>query len=473
MALTQSQEEILKKIIEAFQNGKRLSDLPMAKGTNPYDLYVEVLDIDGESKKAKLADMLPYMEDQVAYGIEFDTTVSSPECTRIGNISLHRTLPVQSRMRGCLLDDDGKVVEYLDPTDWRSNIRGGSRGQVMVEIPEHYRRFVTDGTKRRVMLSEYPLPGYHKVPLCYISAYEAALERSTRKLCSVVNTAADYRGGINDAGYDNTGGSQLGRPVAGHPIDTLRTYARNRNPESVEWNIYTNGMHKTLTWLFVVEYATFNSQAAYNAQLTAEGYRQGGLGMGVCDLNYDNCTALNKNQPVIPCGFTDMLGNRSGVVSYTMPAEYGADKAVGVPRYRGIENPFGHCRKFIDGIIVRAHTTDNINVFVCDDPARFNSTDTSGYSHVANVGNVTGTSFIREIFFGETGELIPKVTGGSSSTYFCDYFDKSAAAGTYCVAVGDGCTGWAGAGLFKQDHSHGPDYSTQSLVTRLCFIPNN
>lgn len=195
--------------------------------------------------------------------------------------------------------------------------------------------------------------------------------------------------------------------------------------------------------------------------------------MGVSDLDYDRCTALNKNQPVIPCGFTDILGNRSGVVSYTMPAEYGADKAVGVPRYRGIENPFGHCRKFIDGIIVRAHTTDNINVFVCDDPARFNSTDTSGYSHVANVGNVTGTSFIREIFFGETGELIPKVTGGSSSTYFCDYFDKSAAAGTYCVAVGDGCTGWAGAGLFKQDHSHGPDYSTQSLVTRLCFIPNN
>lgn len=426
------------------------------------------------------AELLPMSEEQAAYGIEFDTAVSSPECTRIGNMSLHRTLPVQSRMRGCLLDDDGKVVEYLYPTDWRSNIRDGSRGQVMVEIPMHYRRFITDGTKRRVMLSEYPLPGYHQVPLCYVSAYEAALEWSTRKLCSVVNTAADYRGGINDAGYDNTGGSQLGRPVAGHPINTLRTYARNRKPESVEWNIYTNGMHKTLTWLFVVEYATLNSQAAYNAQLTAEGYRQGGLGMGVVDLDYKKWEALNKNQPVIPCGFTDTLGNRSGVVNYAMPAEFGEEKSVGVPRYRGIENPFGHCREFIDGIIIRAHSTDNINVFVCDDPARFNSTDTSGYSHVANVGNVVGNvsgdnkeRFIREIFFGETGELTPKKTEGGTSIYFCDLFNKPSGEGIFCAIVGDGCSSWGSAGLFMQDYSHPLEYTTPNVGSRLCFIPNN
>lgn len=196
MAFTTQQEDVLKQLIEAFQNGKRLSDLPNVKGTNPYDLYVEVLDIDGESKKAALAALLPYLEEQCAYGIEFDTTVSSPACTRIGNSDLHRKLPIQSRMRGCLLNDDGKVVEYLNPMDWTGHQREGGRGQVMVEIPMHYRRFETDGTKRRVLLSEFPLPGYHCVPTAYVSAYEAAMQRSTGKLASVVNLSADYRGGF-------------------------------------------------------------------------------------------------------------------------------------------------------------------------------------------------------------------------------------------------------------------------------------
>lgn len=172
MALTSDEESKVKQIITAFENGKRLSDLPEATGTNPFGMYTEVLDTDGESKKAALASMLPYLEEQCAYGIEFDTAVSSPACTRIGSSGLHKRLPVHSRMRGVLLDDDGNVVEYLDPQDWTGNVRDGSRGQVMVEIPMHYRRFETDGTKRRVKLSEYPLPGYHCVPTAYVSAYE-------------------------------------------------------------------------------------------------------------------------------------------------------------------------------------------------------------------------------------------------------------------------------------------------------------
>ena len=59
MALSAQEEEVIKQIIEAFQNGKRLSDLPNVSGTNPYNLFVEVLDEDGESKKAALASLLP------------------------------------------------------------------------------------------------------------------------------------------------------------------------------------------------------------------------------------------------------------------------------------------------------------------------------------------------------------------------------------------------------------------------------
>ena len=44
MALTTQQEEILVQIIEAYQNGKRLQDLPEVQGTNPFNLITEVLD---------------------------------------------------------------------------------------------------------------------------------------------------------------------------------------------------------------------------------------------------------------------------------------------------------------------------------------------------------------------------------------------------------------------------------------------
>ena len=272
MALSAQEEQIIKEIIEAFQNGKRLSDLPNVSGTNPYNLFVEVLDEDGESKKAALASLLPYVEEDTSYGIQFDTTVSSPSCTRVGNVALHKTLPIQSRMRGCLLDDNGKVVEYLDPRDWTGQLRDGSRGQVMVEIPMHYRKCETAGTKRTVRISEHPLPGYAQVPQMYISAYEAVIERSTGKLCSVVNMGTDYRGGNNNAEYDGTYRTFLGRPVTQTSRTGFRNAARERNTETKEWNCYLYQAHKTLFWLFAVEYATLNSQAAYNAELTAEGY---------------------------------------------------------------------------------------------------------------------------------------------------------------------------------------------------------
>ena len=315
--MTSEEESKLREIIEAFENGKRLSDLPNVSGTNPFDLLCEVLDTDGESKKAALASLIPYVEEQCSYGIQFDTTVSTPTCTRIGNTDLHKSVPIQSRMKGCLLDDNGQVVEYLDPRDWTGQVRDGSRGQVMVEIPLHYRKFETDGTIRRVRISEQPLPGYHQVPQMYISAYEAVLDRTNLKLCSIVNMAEQYRGGNNNAEYDGTYRTFLGRPATQISRTNFRNYARKRNNSATaEWNCMTYDAQKTLYWLFAVEYATLNTQAAFNAELTAEGYRQGGLGAGVTtwDGTWSN---FNGYYPFVPCGHTDTLGNGTGTVQYT------------------------------------------------------------------------------------------------------------------------------------------------------------
>src|SRR5680860_1250997 len=139
------------------------------------------------------------------YGIEYDSTIAAPEVTRVGKMSLHASLPVQSLMKRCLLLDDGTVNYYLDAANSNSkapdasipSILDGSDGQVMVEIPEHWRKFETEGDVQRVLISLNPFVGAGQVKKMYVSAYKAALERTGSILSSVVNTTVDYRGGNN------------------------------------------------------------------------------------------------------------------------------------------------------------------------------------------------------------------------------------------------------------------------------------
>lgn len=477
IVMTAAQEAILEQIIEAFQNGKRLSDLPDVSGTNPFNLICEVLE-DGESKKAALATLLPYMEEECSYGIEFDTAVSSPACTRIGNLSLHKSLPIHNRMKGCLLNNDGEVVEYLNPTNWTGQTRDGSRGQVMVELPMHYRKFETDGTKRRVRISEYPLPGYHLVGKRYISAYEAAVQRSTTTLCSVVNMDADYRGGGNNSAWDGSYRTLLGRPATAISRTNFRNYARKRKANSTEWNCMTYDIHKELYWLFVIEYATLNSQATFNAQKDSNGYAQGGLGAGVTTLTSAEWNTLNGYNPFAPCGHTDSLGNGSGEVPYEVPNADGAIlKTVMVPRYRGVENPFGHIWQWTDGINIRISPTeanggDELSkVFICADPAKFSDSGYNGYAHVGNEARAEG--YVKEVIFGEGGEIMPSVVGGGSTTYFCDYHYTNipTAEALRGVLFGGNANYGSSAGFAYANSSNAPSNTIANFGSRLCFIP--
>ena len=489
--MTQDQENQVLAMLAAFQNGKRLVDLPSAEGTNPFDMTVEVLE-NGESKQVKLASLLPNIESEVMYGIEWDVTSSSPAVTRIGSTALHKSLPIQSRMRGCLLNDNGDVVKYLDPLDWTHEVRDGSQGQVMVELPMHYRKFETDGNKRRVKLSEYPIPGYHVVPKVYVSAYEAAIDRTvsgTPKLASVVNMTEDFRGGNNTSSWDGTFRSLLGRPVTSISRTNFRNYARNRKANSYEWNCYVNFIHEEIYYLFMVEYATRNTQAPFNAALDANGYHQGGLGTGVSTIgsaiaqgeeHYGDTTEswndFNGYNPFVPCGHTDALGNRSGEVEYTAhDTEHDAWEDQMVPRYRGIENPFGHIWKWTDGINVKikpaTDSSPTSDVYICKDPTKFSDSSYDGYTLVGQEARIEG--YAKDIIFGEEGCIMPKEVGGGSSSYFCDYHYTNIPSETALRGVLFGGTAYSGArdGFAYAYSSNAPSYASADIGSRLCFIP--
>ncbi len=316
----------------------------------------------------------------LAYGVEHSVVLSSYECTRIGSMAMHRTLPVQSLMRGCLLDDNGNVLEYLPDGDWSSYDRSGASGQVMVEIPQHYRYFESEGYIHRVWISLSNIDGFELVPKSYVGAYEAAVDRDEDLLCSIVNPLERYRGGDNLATNDDNDLSLLGRPATGLSLLDFREYARNRSANGLDWNIMSYDQYKTLYWLYTIEYASTNTQSAYNTTLTADGYRQGGLSDGVTSFSastsdWDN---YNGKRPFVPCGVTDSFGNGSGVVLYNaLTSSSSYFNTVLVNRYRGIENIFGHIWTLMDGLVIQ-NTDDGVSyAYTCSDPAYFNDDDTT------------------------------------------------------------------------------------------------
>lgn len=416
---------------------------------------------------------IPDLEERYAYGVEWDTASSSPDGVRVGNMQLHRELPVQSKMRRCLLDRDGGVKEYLDnELSW-----GGSYLDyaVMTEIPEHWYKLYFNGTKFRMMLSEIPLPGYKHVDKFYISTYEARMYRTDNLLCSAAGASelsdpnsTNFRGGDNTAEWDDTYRSLLGRPVTNLTRDQFRQAARKRGSG---WEMYTYNAHKILFWLFAVEYATLDSQKPFNAQKDANGFAQGGLGPGPTQMT--DWTNFNNANPIIPCGYTNEFGNGSGEKAYVVKnASGGTHATLMANRYRGIENPFGHIWKYTDGANIQVTTGDaGLSIlWTTDDPSNFSDTSYTGYDKKGNICRTNG--YAKKMLLGEDGDIVATEVGGSSSTYWCDYyFTNTLDNRMRVVLVGGYADHGSRAGLACVVTADVPSTALRYFGTRLCFFP--
>ena len=416
---------------------------------------------------------IPDLEERYAYGVEWDTASSSPDGVRVGNMQLHRELPIQSKMRRCLLDRDGGVKEYLDnELSW-----GGSYLDyaVMTEMPEHWYKLYFNGTKFRMMLSEIPLPGYKHVDKFYISTYEARMYRTDNLLCSAAGASKlsdpnsiNFRGGDNTAEWDDTYRSLLGCPVTNLTRDQFRQAARKRGSG---WEMYTYGAHKTLFWLFAVEYATLNSQKPFNAQKDANGFAQGGLGPGPTQMT--DWTNFNNANPLIPCGYTNEFGNGSGEKAYVVKnASGGTHATLMVNRYRGIENPFGHIWKYTDGANIQVTTGDNglSILWTTADPSNFSDSSYVGYDKKGNICRVNG--YAKNTLLGEDGDIIATEIGGSSSTYWCDYYATNTSANRMqVIQVGGNADSETSAGLAYVSAGDPPSGAYRRVGSRLCFFP--
>ena len=413
---------------------------------------------------------IPDLEERYAYGVEWDTASSSPDGVRVGNMQLHRELPIQSKLRSVILDNNGGIKNYLNNSNWGNIDTEYLTESIMTEIPEHWYKFYQDGTKFRMMLSAMPLPGYNHIDQFYISSFESGIDRGSSTLISsygVGSTNVNKRGGDNTSEWDGTYRSLLGCPVTYLTRDQFRQAARKRGSG---WEMYTYGAHKTLFWLFAVEYATLNSQKPFNAQKDANGFSQGGLGEGASQMT--DWINFNNANPLIPCGYTNEFGNGSGEKAYVVKnASDGTHATLMANRYRGIENPFGHVWKYTDGANIQVTTGDaGLSIlWTTDDPSNFSDTSYTGYDKKGNICRTSG--YAKKMLLGENGDIIPTEVDGSSSTYWCNYYRTTITIdGIFVVLAGSSANGALGNGLASIYGGYTSN-SARDIGTRLCFFP--
>lgn len=483
----------------------------------------------GEAKWTDIGSAFTGLEDVLAYGVRIDQSVKDPHLTRIGNASLHKTLPIQSQLKGCIAQ--GEQIQYwLDENDWRfrknpivitakltvttvgsgatytltadifstlqyeaqyvkingaiaqvvsinttskvatiifedstaaptkssdsievvlGSVRNGYDGNVCVYVPNFYikSKKVSDGVYDIYITSIKIDDSYQQQHEGFHGAYRATVLNtvpenmgylSTLKVnsaVSIVNTHDYCRGGNNRSDYDtylNTDRfrTDLGKPRTNISRTTMRTCCKNSGGRMLDYNSYKNIMY----WLYVIEYANFNCQEAFNAELTPEGYKQGGLGDGITTWTQSAWQYYNHVCPFTPCGYGDTLGNGTGVIDLVIPetelpnSDTLASKTFSMPRWRGFDNLFGDIFTNLDGCLCdipigSSDASELATFYIIDDPDKYtDSADEAKINASRSYKVPRNSGYQGKQQYGNVADIVPGDTTGNVTQNICDYY---------------------------------------------------
>ena len=357
----------------------------------------------------------------------------------------------------CNLADDGTVNAWYGDTGY---IEDGSNGQVMVWQPKFYYKTVplkmdpiTDGEgyhlrKVNYYISDEPLDGFkvhpafldadgNEVDGYYIGAYEA---------CLYDDSEGEYRKYDTwDVSYDSTEDT--------YTINALNTYLADANndklssiagvkPASGEYstqftrpNVNKMATNRGAKWtgvnfkivsaeqlLFVIEYATFDSQAA--------------LGNGVVSFE-----SGSHNESVFT-GSTSALGNSSGAAASTSRLvsdgtyETTTTNSKVSVRYRGVENFFGNIWACIHGVNIHGNGSQRGGIpYYCTD-FNYEENKNSGNYVSTHITMANSSSYVSAFGYSTSCDwaFIPTEGLGNSTKPVGDYIYVTQNLNSYCIA---------------------------------------
>lgn len=562
----------IKDTDQLYFNGKYYGAIPK----NGKEKQILQWKASGEAKWTDIGSAFTGLEDVLAYGVRIDQSVKDPHLTRIGNASLHKTLPIQSQLKGCIAQ--GEQIQYwLDENDWRfrknpivitakltvtatgsgttytltadtfstlqyeaqyvkingaiaqvvsidttnkvativfedstaaptkssdsievvlGSVRNGYDGNVCVYVPNFYikSKKVSDGVYDIYITSFKIDDSYQQQHEGLHGAYSATVLNtvpenmgylSTLKVnsaVSIVNTHDYCRGGSNRSNYDtylNTDRfrTDLGKPRTNISRATMRTCCKNSGGRMLDYNSYKNIMY----WLYVIEYANFNCQEAFNAELTPEGYKQGGLGDGITTWVWGIWKQYNDINPLTPCGYGDTLGNGTGVIDLVIPATKLSNtatldsKTFSMPRWRGFDNPFGDIGIYLDGCLCdipigSSDASELATFYIIDDPDKYTDSADEAKINASRSYKVPRYSgYQGKQQYGNVADMVPGDVTGDVTQNICDYYQIDYGDGPTTLVVGGNADSGSKAGLARFRVSYRVSRSWTRVGFRLFF----
>ena len=350
-------------------------------------------------------------------GLEWNSSTDS--YTRTGTISGetlssspgNSKLPIHSKMKRCLLNDDGSVNYYLDADDSSLKSGGtasdltGTDGQVMVEIPKFYYKQDLSGTVKKWDISLEPLQGFSLHPAFYkdgsivdyryYSAFEGSMWDAT--------TGAMVPSGQTATAFTIESGDKMLSikdqwPKTNEQRSEYRSMAAERG---TGWRLLDYYLNSAVQLLYLIEFADFNSQSM--------------IGDGRTNLSGGGWTA---DSYIGKTGYSIVNGNNNGNVSNGSTIGYLTDYM----SYRGIENFYGNVWKMLDGITWDGTWTDapaDQPIYVTNHSDNFTDTGSTNLTYLCDasyIGTTAGYSTNVENCVG----FIPSSVG--DSTYLTDYY---------------------------------------------------
>lgn len=342
-------------------------------------------------------------------------------------------------MKRCALNADGSVNYYLDPTDSTKKADGsaadltGADGNVMVEVPKFWFKHELNGSKNTWRIRTTAYPGYTVHPAFikagvevshrYIGAYDA---------CYLDATDGTYKSGLNlddmtgnlDLANDKLASVSGVYPLVGVTRAECRSLAANNG---TGWHQLDFALWSAIQMLYLAEYADFDTQS--------------NLGDGNTGASYLSSSSSQTDSPHSVAGKSNSLGNAS---TDSTSGASSATRDTAFMSYRGIENWYGNCWTWADGINVNEGSAGNVHI--TNDYEDFADGTTTNYTLISSAFP-TASGYIQNILNTGAYFLSGDNTGGSSTTYLTDYHYASASA-SRVVRVGGSASAGAPAGGF-------------------------
>ena len=455
--------------------GNKATKLPEIEELQNISSSVSLLGYDRRTNKTGFVP-LPSITSKTAYcGVRFRKDSASPEGEPFGDLEMLANLPSILGLGGYLVQNDHSRRKLAADSHFKFASGGaakldGTMGHYQWgwNIPWYYAHWEDDIFEYEA-LSTVPMSGRWncKIPVASMSASgAAALDRTNNILVSFCNRTAQYRGGTNDSSLDDKWNTMLGKPVVNVSSESLQDYAEKNGPH---WGASMSCMVFALAALCRIVFHNRDIQAAYKAELTADGLRQGGLGPGVDDAH----TLFGNQYATVDIDALADKGDALGVFSLSVDKGDGtAQKINNIPCFFGLKNFYHYLWVMQHGNIISYNSDRSADVYILEKwtSAAVNTSNTNGFKKIGTIPAVNAASWVWTKKMNlDNMNMFPLEFGASERTYYGDGFYHNAVTSGFrgLVALGSANDGGS-AGVGCLNGGHAPSHPWARIGAFLC-----